>query len=50
MTTQQTDISVTTTKEINEKAMIELQEFLVALDMKYQLRSLIITPRPPRVG
>jgi len=48
MTTQQTDIVVTTTKEINEKAMIELQEFLVALELKYELRSLVITPRPIR--
>jgi len=47
MTPQQTDIVVTTTKEIHEKAMIELQEFLVAMELKYELRSLIITPRRP---
>jgi len=47
MTTNQTDISVTTTKEIDPKALAELQEFLVALELKYELRSLIITPRRP---
>jgi hypothetical protein len=50
MTTQQTDISVTTTKEINAEALKELQSFLVSLELKYQLRSLIITPRPPSVN
>jgi len=48
MTTNQTDISVTTTKEIDAEALKELEAFLVALDMKYQLRSLVITPRPIR--
>jgi len=50
MTTNQTDISVTTTKEINAEALKELQEFLVALELKYELRSLVITPRPIRIG
>jgi len=48
MTTSQTDISVTTTKEIDAEALKELQAFLVSLELKYELRSLVITPRPPR--
>jgi len=45
---EQKDIVATTTKDIDPQALKELQEFLVSLDLKYQLKSLVITPRPPR--
>lgn len=48
MEQNQLDIVATTTKEINPEALKELQAFLVSLDLKYQLKSLVITPRPIR--
>lgn len=48
MEEKQTDISVTTTTDINAEALKELEAFLVSLDLKYQLKSLIVIPRPPR--
>lgn len=47
MEKKQADISVTTTTDINAEALKELEAFLVSLDLKYQLKSLIITPRKP---
>lgn len=47
MEKKQSDISVTTTTDINAEALKELEAFLVSLDLKYQLKSLIITPRKP---
>ena len=47
---QEYDIVVTSTKELNADALKEIQALLTALDLNYQMKGTVITPRPPRNG